>query len=389
MGGEVLKGHQRKKNSKFKFLTDALDIVLAIIVSLGMYFFKKWKKFFSVIINIFSKFKLVLLVPVVTVIFLITTWFLFFSQDDEYLHHQMPENSAEVYVRIKEGMSAKEIGEVLASRGVIKTPMKFFTYAKFYGVDKKFHMGTYVFKKNMPVDKVIDILSKGKVEVIRFTIPEGYTVQEIAELFQKKGIFTEDEILTLARDFHPYPYIRNIEGSLFSAEGFLFPDTYELSPDATPKDLLFMLAKNFDERLTKDLRAEAQLQGLSIYDLIILASMVEKEAKFDDDRARIAQVFLKRLRIDMPLQSDATIQYVLKEKKEDMSISDTQINSPYNSYLYKGLPPSPIANPGISSIKAVLYPATTDYLYFVADREGHNHYAYTYEEHLSNVRQVR
>ena len=169
----------------------------------------------------------------------------------------------------------------------------------------------------------------------------------------------------------------------------MFPDTYEVRSDVGAAEVLKLMAGEFDQKLTPELRERAAEQGLSVYELITLASLVEKEARFEEDRPMIAQVFLKRLRIGMPLQSDTTIQYLLNAPKEDVSIEDTKIDSPYNTYQHMGLPPGPIANPGIASIRAVLWPADTDYLYFVADREGHNHYSQSYEEHLAIVEQVR
>ena len=150
-----------------------------------------------------------------------------------------------------------------------------------------------------------------------------------------------------------------------------------------------MMAENFEYRLTHSMRDRAYEENLSIYDLITLASLVEKEVRYSEDRPIVAQVFLKRLSLGMPLQTDASLQYLMDVPKEDVTIADTQINSPYNTYLNVGLPPGPIANPGIAAIEAVLYPADTDYLYFVADRSGHNHYSYTYDEHLNLVNQYR
>lgn len=153
--------------------------------------------------------------------------------------------------------------------------------------------------------------------------------------------------------------------------------------------ILKMMADDFDHRLTPELRARAQEQDISIHDLITLASLVEKEALYAEDRPIIAQVFFKRLKLGMPLQSDTTLQYLLDGPKEDVSIKDTQIDSPYNIYQIKGLPPGPIASPGMAAIKAVLYPADTDYLYFVADRQGHNHYSKNYSDHEAAVNQFR
>ena len=150
-----------------------------------------------------------------------------------------------------------------------------------------------------------------------------------------------------------------------------------------------MMSRDFDQRLTRKMRERAKEENLSIYELIILASLVEKEARYEEDRAIIAQVLLKRLAIGMPLQSDATLQYLLDAPKEDVTLKDTEMDSPYNTYQHRGLPPGPVANPGTASIEAVLWPAKTDYLYFVADREGHNYYSHTYEEHDAIVQKVR
>lgn len=150
-----------------------------------------------------------------------------------------------------------------------------------------------------------------------------------------------------------------------------------------------MMSEDFDTRLTPELRARAQEMNLSIHDLITLASLVEKEARYAEDRPIIAQVFFKRLKLGMPIQSDTTLQYLMNAPKEDVSIKDTKIDSPYNTYQNKGLPPGPIASPGMAAIKAVLYPADTDYLYFVADRQGHNHYSTNYADHQVIVEQVR
>ena len=149
------------------------------------------------------------------------------------------------------------------------------------------------------------------------------------------------------------------------------------------------MAENFDCRLTQEMRDRAREMNLSVYELVTLASLVEKEAYHEEDRPIIAQIFLKRLRVGMPLQADPTVQYLLDAPKEDLLYRDTEIDSPYNTYQNIGLPPGPIANPGTASLMAVLYPADTDYLYFVADRDGNNYYATNYADHLALVEQVR
>ena len=150
-----------------------------------------------------------------------------------------------------------------------------------------------------------------------------------------------------------------------------------------------MMAGQFDQGLTPALRERAVAMNLSIRELVILASLVEKEAQLEEDRPIIAQVFLNRLKAEMPLQSCATIQYILGNPKAELSIQDTKIESPYNTYLHQGLPPGPIGNPGLASIKAVLYSDPTDYMYFVADKDGRHHFSRTYEEHLTTIDKVQ
>ena len=300
-----------------------------------------------------------------------------------------PDEDQKIYVKIKSGMNARDVGTVLANRGIIDNRYTFWLSAKLSGNESNFKTGNYAFSRGMENDEVIAMLIEGSNEVFKFTIPEGFGVKEIASRLGKAGIVDEKKFLLLAKDFAPYKYMEKHKDTRYRAEGFLFPDTYIIDTDATTDDILDMMARDFDNRLTDDMRRRAKKMNLNIYELTTLASLVEKEARFEEDRPIIAQVFLKRLDLNMPLQSDATLQYLMDAPKEDVSITDTKIESPYNTYQNLGLPPGPIASPGLASIEAVLYPAETDYLYFVADRDGHNHYSYTYDEHLATVDEVR
>ncbi len=302
---------------------------------------------------------------------------------------EIAEQDTPLFIRIEPGMDADSVGQMLSARGIIDSRFFFWLTAKVNGLESKFQTGTYKMHRGMDTAAVLDMLVQGDVAPARFTIPEGFNVNEIAERLEKEGIARAVDIRAEAVRFAPYKYMLAAPEAAYRAEGFLFPDTYEVEPGMTAKSILHMMADNFDDKMTDAMRQRAMAEGLSLYDLVTLASLVEKEARFDEDRPIIAQVFLKRLRLGMPLQSDTTIQYLLDAPKEDITYADTEIESPYNTYQNEGLPPGPIANPGLDSIEAVLYPADTDYLYFVADRQGHNHYSMTYEEHLSIVEQVR
>ncbi|WP_462332610.1 endolytic transglycosylase MltG [Schwartzia sp. (in: firmicutes)] len=294
-----------------------------------------------------------------------------------------------MYVRIEPGMTSSSIGRMLEDKKIIGSRHYFWMVSKLKGADNKYKTGVYRFYPGMQSEEVIKILVEGLTSTVKFTIPEGYNVNQIAERLDEEGIAKASEIKQAAKDFAPYTYMQYNSNAIYRAEGFLFPDTFELEEELSAKEILELMARDFDTRLTPALRARAKEMNLSVYELVTLASLVEKEAKYDEDRPIIAQVFIKRLKMDMPLQSDTTIQYLLDAPKEDVTYADTEIESPYNTYQHYGLPPGPIASPGMDAIEAVLYPADTDYLYFVADRQGHNHFSRTYDEHLAIVERVR
>ena len=299
------------------------------------------------------------------------------------------EEEKRINVKIREGISTAEIADRLVEKGIIDSSLRFRLLARFYGYDDKFRPGAYTFTVGMSDEEVFEKLLTGEKKFVRFTVPEGFGVKEIAERLYNLDLADKDEFLKAAADFAPYDYMRKRQNVFFAAEGFLFPDTYNVESDIDIEEILNLMAANFDDRLTPTMRVTAEKMGLSVYDLITLASLVEREVRYPEDRPIVAQVLLKRLKLNMPLQTDATLQYLMDTPKVEVSIEDTQIDSPYNTYQHTGLPPGPIANPGMASIEAVLHPSETDYLYFVADKLGHNHYAYTYEEHLNLVNQYR
>ena len=311
-----------------------------------------------------------------------------FNTTDEAAPKNLDPNQT-IFLAVKKGMSASDITDELLKHGIITNKKAFWLQVKKSDAAGKFKTGTYAFRPNTPPEDIIAKLVAGETTQVKFTIPEGFGVKEIAERLDAEGLVDEQEFLAKAKTFAPYSYIEQDKDIRYACEGFLFPDTYILHDEPSVDGILQMMAEDFDQRLTPKMRKRAAELNLSIHDLITLASLVEKEAMYEEDRPIIAQVFFKRLKIGMPLQTDTTIQYLLDAPKEDVSIKDTKIESPYNTYQIKGLPPGPIASPGMAAIEAVLYPADTDYLYFVADRQGHNHYSKSYAEHQQIVEQVR
>lgn len=294
-----------------------------------------------------------------------------------------------VYLSVKQGMTASDINDELVDRGILNNKFAFWWEVKISGKASDFKAGMYAMHPQMEASEVLQQLVDGKTAVVKFTIPEGFDVKQIAERLASQGLVDKQAFLNAAKNYQPYDYITPDKNVRYACEGFLFPDTYELHEEPNIYDILQMMSEDFDNRLTPAMRQRAKEEGLSVYSLITLASLVEKEAMYAEDRPIIAQVFLKRLQLGMPLQSDATLQYLMDAPKENVTLKDTQIQSPYNSYQNAGLPPGPIANPGLDSIQAVLYSADTNYLYFVADHDGHNHYSSTYDEHQALVAQYR
>ena len=286
-------------------------------------------------------------------------------------------------------MTNADIATLLQNKKMINSPVFFRLQSKFARMERSLQAGEYEIVSGMSNWEIIDLFSKGQVRHKTLTIPEGYTIEQIAKKIEESGLGSAEEFKKAAKDYAPYSYMETSNNNvIFKAEGFAYPSTYYLSPGSAEKEILAIMVKEFDTQLTEDIRQKAKDKNMSIRDLVNLASLVEKEAVFPEERPVIAGVFLKRLQIQMPLQSETTIQYILGVQKKEISIADTKIDSPYNTYLYAELPPGPIASPSISTINAVLDPKQTNYLYFVADLEGHHHFTETYQDHLKEIERI-
>lgn len=292
------------------------------------------------------------------------------------------------YIHVKDAMTASEVADELYSKGFISSTLWFRVAAMVTGDANAIKQGEYVINTDMSVHDIMDKLISGQSEAARLVIPEGYTVRQIAKALAKEGIIQEKDFLAAAKDASVlYPYMKGNREVTFPVEGFLFPDTYFITKDMTAEDVVKMMLKNFDEHVTSSMKKGIADRNMSIYQFVTLASLIEKEAKYEQDRPVIASVFLNRLQTHMKLQSDASISYAMGSHKSSYSISETQYDSPYNTYLYEGLPAGPIGNPGMDCMNAILDAPQTSYLYFVADAKGHNYFATTYEEHMKNVQE--
>ncbi len=300
-----------------------------------------------------------------------------------------PGDGKSVTVRVKPGMTTGDIAGILWDHGLIRDKNSFLVAAKRAGLDKSLQAGEYELSRNMDVRRMIEVMAKGETVFSQFTTPEGYTVEQIAALLEEKGLARRDRFLTLAREYAPFDREPSRPDVKYRAEGFLFPDTYRISKGAGEEEILQTMAGEFQRRFTPDLREKAANIGLSAYEVVVLASLIEREVQVAKERPMVARVFLNRLQLGMPLQSCATIQYILGYPKEELTIADTQLPSPYNTYLHPGLPPGPVASPGLASIQAALNPTEGDWLYFVVDgKTGGHRFSRTLAEHEAAIGQI-
>jgi UPF0755 protein len=311
-------------------------------------------------------------------------WYLNYSNDNASLA-----TGQKVNFTVKNGMTTADIANMLHKLHLVNTPESFRMAAKLRGLDSALQAGDYEIISGMSNKDIVDILAKGEVRYATFTIPEGYTINQIAAKLEAEHLGSASAFKDAARNYTPYPYMETENKDvIYKAEGFAYPSTYYLTNGTSEKDILTVMVKEFNKRLTVQLQNDIKTTGKSIRDVVNLAAMVEKEAVFKDEMPLIAGVFLKRLNIYMPIQSDTTIQYILGRQKKELTIADTKISSPYNTYTNAGLPPGPIANPSIEAIEAVIHPVNTDFLYFVADKDGHHRFTKTYVDHLKMIEEI-
>ena len=299
----------------------------------------------------------------------------------------------DILVEIPNGATLTKVSSILEENKLIKNKVLFKVVSKFKEDNNGVKAGKYLLSQKYSNSEILDILISGKTynDGIKVTIPEGSTYKEVIKYLTNKKIGkveVYEELINNPKEFYDkYKFLD--EKDITTLEGFLYPDTYYFEKDMSEKDVISAMLKRFSEVYTPELKEKQKKMGLTLQQVINMASIIEKEAVKDVDRPKIAGVFYNRLEIGMPLQSDATIQYIFDERKHIVSYSDLKIDSPYNSYLNKGLPPTPISNPGIKSIEAALDPEDNDYLYFVATVDGGNNYSKTYDEHLKYVKEYK
>ena len=279
-------------------------------------------------------------------------------------------NGKDIVVDIPMGSTVSSVADILKENNLIKNEVLFKLNFKMKNNASHMKSGKYLLSQKLSNSDIIEKLVSGEIyrDGIKVTIPEGSTSNEIIALLVKNELGKKEDFEKLVSN--PSEFYSDFEfldqKDIKSLEGFLYPSTYYFDKDAKPKDIIKEMLSLFDKSYTDKLKKKQKERNMTLQEVVNLASIVEKEAVIDEDRPIIASVFYNRLEIGMPLQSDATLQYIFETRKKSITYNDLKIDSPYNTYIKKGLPPTPIANPSIKSIEAVLEPSNTDYLYFVA-----------------------
>ena len=291
----------------------------------------------------------------------------------------------EQFVEIPAGAGPASIGRRLVEAGVIRDTLGFRYELTRSGAGRRLQAGEYRFDRPMTVREVVAKIARGDVHLLPITFREGLTILEMAQVFESKGFGPAAEFVAAASD--PTP-IRSLDSTAPDLEGYLFPDTYTMARQATAAQLVTRMVAGFEQALTPKLRADAAARGLSVRELVTLASLIEKETGKAEERALVAAVYVNRLRIGMALQCDPTVIYALQRAGRyngNLTRADLQSDSPYNTYRYPGLPPGPIAAPGRASLEAAIRPADAPYIYFVSRGDGSHAFATTLPEHNQNV----
>jgi len=302
--------------------------------------------------------------------FLIMGFGLFFIRPAE-------NGGADQIVVVREGMSLKEVAKALDGKGIITNKSLFMLWTRIMGYSRKIKAGEYRLSSAMAPIRVIEILTRGIIITHPVTIPEGFSKEQIGELLAKKELVDRQRFLALTKD---QQLLKRYGISSPGFEGYLYPDTYQFGRGLTAETVIDTMIRHFLE-VIEPLKERIEKSGMTMEAVVTLASIVEKETGRAEERPVIASVFLNRLKKRMRLESDPTVIYGIKDFNGNLTRKDLLKHTPYNTYVIRGLPPGPIASPGLEAIRAVLYPKETDYLYFVSKNDGSHHFSRTLKEH--------
>jgi UPF0755 protein len=293
----------------------------------------------------------------------------------------------ETFVEIPPGVGPVTMGRALEQAGVVPSVTAFRAAVWLRGAGRKLQAGEYRFEGPMTPRQVVDKIARGDVHLQPVTFREGLTIRQMAQIFEDKQFGTAREFIAAASNPER---IRSIDPEAKDLEGYLFPDTYALPRKTTADQLVARMVARFEQTLTPELRDQATERGMTVRELVTLASLVEKETARSDERRLVAAVYTNRLKIGMGMQADPTVIYALERAGRydgNLTRDDLRFDSPYNTYRYSGLPPGPVAAPGKASLEASANPADVPYIYFVSRNDGSHVFATTLDEHNRNVHQ--
>lgn len=307
---------------------------------------------------------------------------------DLYIYAGKPVNAEPVkqVVTVEPGQKFKSLSQILHQKGVIRHPAKFRLFSRIKGYDKHIKAGEYVFSSAMTPKRILNILVTGKVRLHRLTIPEGHNLQQIAHAVSRSGLGTREDFLNAATNAD-LVRSKGIDAQTF--EGYLFPDTYYFTKDATPEKIISSMEKRFWSVFKPEWKNRAETLGFTVHQVVTLASIIEKETGVAGERPIISSVFHNRLKRGMRLESDPTVIYGIKDFNGNITRRDLAETTRYNTYRIKGLPPSPIASAGTKAIKAALYPADTRFLYFVSKNDTTHQFSTNLKDHNRAVQKYQ
>lgn len=313
-----------------------------------------------------------------------------------YVYSQLkpaePGSDELVEVEIPMGSSSVKIAQILEEKGIIKNSKLFYYYVRFKD-ETGFQAGVYQLSPGDTVEEIISKLKEGVArETVRFTIPEGLTVEETAIRLEEQGVVDAERFLQVVNegDFSDFAFIdeipEDVPGRKYRLEGFLYPETYEVYKGASEEEVIRKLLSQFEKEFKEEWYPALEEHGFTLYEAVVLASIIEREAVLEEERKTISGVFHNRIDANWRLESCATVLYVLDIPRERLTLKDLEVESPFNTYKNDGLPPAPIANPRAASIEAALFPEEHDYFFFVVKNDGSrgHYFSRTYQEHLQH-----
>lgn len=289
-------------------------------------------------------------------------------------------------ITVPQGASLKSVAGLLEGHRLIRNKIAFVWLAKVAGFERRISPGEYALHSEMTPYAILDKLVRGDVVQHAVTIPEGFSLAQVADLLANKQLLDRENFL---RTVHDQAFIRGLGLHVNSLEGYVFPDTYYWTRPVSPETVIRSCLARLHETITPQFQKRAKELGMSIHEVLTLASVIEKETGKPSERPLISGVFHNRLKQDIPLQSDPTVIYALDQFNGDLTKKDLRVDHAYNTYRVKGLPPGPIANPGRAAIEAALYPARTNFLYFVSRNDGSHQFSATLDEHNLAVREYQ